>query len=195
MGLLASVPYAVGKSYDFYDDRLEVEDSIMYYNDILGYAYLLTRVSNSVNFVPTHTTTKFTVYLDYGASKPFSFGRSSSAPLASKSSKQKTVELVYSEVVKLLGYFIAPLVYEKCIQVLNDDGYIMIGKLEISYDGLFKKTLMSKKSLPKDEYLGSDVLQGKVRVFSNDQKVFYSCSLSEMNAPLISPILNTIYSD
>jgi len=189
---LAEVPYDTGKSYDFYEDKLLVDYREISYGSIVGYGYLLTHKSNSVNFIPVSNSTTFTIYFDLGGEK-FQFGRYANGAMAFKTSKQKTVDLIFSEVYKCLEILIAPLVFEKCLNTLRGAGELKIGGLTISGTELSKKGLFGGvKTLPLSEYETTTIAQGAVKVYGRNKKLFFSCPLSVINAPLTGAILETL---
>ena len=189
MKKLAVVPYDVDKSYDFYDDRLIVDGRTIAYDEIQGYGYLLTHKSNSVNFIPISNSTNFTIYLDLGG-ETFQFGRYANSAMAIKTKKQKTIDLIFSEVYKCVEILIAPLVFAKCKEVLRNNGELKIGTFTITRHELIKKSLFGSKTLPLSEYGQTTVGQGMVKVFAKNNKLFFSCALSVMNAPIIGPMLD-----
>lgn len=189
MKKLAVVPYDIDKSYDFYDDRLIVDGRTIEYDEIQGYGYLLTHKSNSVNLIPVSNSTTFTVYLDLG-NEIFQFGRYANGAMSFKTNKQKTIDLIFSEVYKCLEILIAPQVFSKCKDVLRSNGELKIGSLTITRHEIIKKSTFGTKSLPLSEYLQTTVGQGMVKVYGQNNKMFFSCALSVINAPLIGPMLN-----
>lgn len=198
MKKVASVPYAVGEAYDFYDDRLIIDGTEILYHEILGYGYLLTHKSTSINLIPAANSTSFNVTLVLNDGQKFKFGRHAGSVMYFKTEKQRTVDLIFSEVIKCIEVLVAPNVYEKLINYLAQDGAsIQIGKLIITKQGLTYKRNWGKKYLYPDEYYGADITQGQVHVWGVDRrkgsKKFFSCTLSYINAPLLPYILNTLF--
>ncbi|MCX6727850.1 MAG: hypothetical protein NTX11_03505 [Candidatus Saccharibacteria bacterium] len=66
MKKIATVPYAPGKSYDFYSDHCVINGEEIEYDQIEGYGYLLTHKSNSVYFIPVANSTSFSFDFDLG---------------------------------------------------------------------------------------------------------------------------------
>jgi hypothetical protein len=189
MEKLAAVPYAPGKSYDFYEDMCVINDEEISYNDIDGFGYLLTHRQNSIYFVPIANSTNFTFNIALG-NRNFNFGRSASGLMFFKGQNQKTVDLVFLEVYKCFFHFIAPLVFEKCIHQLRSKHSLKIGNLTISTTGLSKKGMFKEKSIRLSEYSHTTIAGGRIVIHTKDGKQFYSTSLSVINAPLIGDIID-----
>lgn len=191
MEKIATVPYAQGQAYDFYEKGCVIDGEKIRYDDIKGFGLLLTHKSNSVNLVPISNSTSFSVEFDLG-DRIFHFGRSSSNAMLFKSKKQKTIDLVYSEVVKCIEALIAPRVLEKCLHEFKTNGQLKIGDLTITTTKLIKKGMFGSKELPIEEYTDTRVNQGRVSVLNKKGKAFYTVSLSGINAPLIQPIMDIL---
>lgn len=190
MPKIASVPYAPGLSYDFYDNKLVIGSDEIAYRDIEGYGFLLTHKKQSVNFIPIANSTRFTFLLDLGDDGIYKFGSNSSGISAFRTNKQRTMDTVYSETVKCMNALITPMVLEKMFNTLDEDGEVRVGKLIIRPDELVKKTTFSSKDLPLSKYSAYKFAQGKVNLYQKDKKVpFYSDFLSTINAPLLPDFL------
>jgi hypothetical protein len=187
---IASVPYAPGLSYDFYDDKLVIGSDEIAYSDIDGYGFLLTHRTQSVYFVPVANSTKFTILLDLGDKGIYKFGSNSAGVSAFRTDKQKTMDTVYSETVKCTDALIAPIVIEKMFNTLKEGGEVTVGRLTIRPNQLIKKTTFSTKELPLSKYSAYKFAQGRVNLYQNDKKgAFHSDLLSTINAPLLPTFL------
>jgi len=194
MKRVAAVPYAPGRAYEFYDDRVIIDDAIIYYSEIIGYSYHLTHKKTSVNLIPAANTTSFRVYFDIGERHPFNFGKSSSSVMYFKSDKQRTLDVIFTELVRCIEALIAPEVFKRLIlPIVTENKALTIGKLTINQFGLSKKTNFGNKSLYASEIGSSSIRQGYAIVSDYQDKNFYTCHLSTMNAPLLPDIINALY--
>lgn len=193
MERIATVPYAPGQAYDFYEDRLVVNGSEILFEDIDGYSYSLTHSSQSVYLVPVANSASFSINIDVGNKKPFSFGRRASAPMLFKTEKHRTVDIIFAEVVKCLDVLVAPFVLRKLGRELDETSAIHIGNLTISTDGLQTKGFRKVKRLPSGSIGSCKMAQGFVRVSDKNGKQFFSCSMNVINAPLLPDILDALF--
>jgi len=195
MKKVAIVPYAPGRAYEFYDDRVIIDDTIIHYSEIKGYSYLLSHKKTSIDFIPAGNSTSFTVYFDVGQKKPFHFGRSHSSVMYFKTDEQRTLDVIFTELVRCIEALIAPDVFKKLVlPIVAENMPLTIGSLTINQAGLTKKTTFGQKSIYASEIGWAGVHQGFAIVKDSRNKNFFSCSLSTMNAPLIPDILNALYS-
>ena len=192
---LAVVPYDTGKSYDFFEDKISFENGSIYYKDIRGFGYLLSRTKNSIDFIPTYNSSEYRVKFDIGESKPLVIGKSASAPLFLKTNKQQTINLIFVELVKCIDALIAPSVFVKCMESYRKNGSISIGDLTITEHGIAAKSTFRTKTLLAGDYSGTTAHQGHAYIANSEGKIFKSISLLEINAPLLQPILDTLYSN
>lgn len=194
MKKVAVVPYAPGKAYEFYDDRLIVENKVIHYSEIRGYSYILAHKKTSIDLIPAGNSTNFTVYFDIGQKKPFNFGRSASGLMYFKTDKQRTLDVIFSELVRCIEALIAPDVFRKLvIPVVTENKPLTIGKLTITKAGLTKKTTFGQKNIIASDIGWAGIQQGYAIIKDGRNKAFFSCHLSTMNAPLIPDILNALY--
>jgi hypothetical protein len=191
--LLAQVPYAPEESFDFYDDRLVINQDTFLYGDIEGYGFLLTNKSQSINFVPISNSTSFELNIFENKQK-YTYSKNASNVMLFKNNKQLTVNLIYTELVKCIDAFIAPYVYQRVLKDYEESERIVIGGFTLDGDVMIKKGAFGgQKELNFGYYTGTKIVAGQVKICGPDNKVFYQCSLSQYNAPLAGPILDTIF--
>ena len=88
--LVASIPYADGKSIDYYEDRIVFNDKEIFYEDITGYGYLLSTYRHSVNYIPTYNSKTVTLSLSTGDDRKAAvFSRKVAMPSGFHSRKNK----------------------------------------------------------------------------------------------------------
>lgn len=191
MKLLAKVPYDVDKSYEFYNDRLVIEEAEYFYKDIDGYGFGLTHSSTSIYLVPVGNSSSYIFRLWIG-DKMYGLNKSASNVMLFKNKKQRTIDMIFSELVQCVEAFIAPEVYKKNIDLYFEQGWINLGEITLRDGVLYKKGFFGTKELSLNEYGFTSIQQGTVNIYNSNKKLFYSCSLTEYNAPLIGVFLDAL---
>lgn len=191
MKLLAQVPYDTEKSYDFYEDRLVVDGSEFKYEDIDGYGYLLMTKSTSINLIPVGNSTSYSFHIFEG-DQEYRYDKSAGNVMLFKNKKQKTINVIFTELVTCVQTFIAPGVFAKNLNLFKEQGWLTLAGLTLSEDTLIKKTMFGQKELHLSEYGQTVIAAGRVKVYNANNKLFYDGSLSEYNAPLMGAILDTL---
>ena len=191
--LLAQVPFAPEESFDFYEDRLVVNQDEYLYENIEGYGFLLTNKSQSVNFIPIANSTVYELNI-FEKGQRYTYSKNAGNAMLFKNNKQRTVAVIYVELVKCIDTFIAPHVYQKVIKDYEENEHIVIGGLTLDGDAIIKKGAFGRqKELSLGYYTGTRIEAGQVKICGPGNKIFYQCALSQYNAPLAGPILNTIF--
>jgi hypothetical protein len=189
--LLAKVPYKNGGSFDFYDDYLAFDGNEIDYDIIEGYSYHLQNTSQSVYFIPVANYTKMSVSFWVGGNRVVHFNRSASAAMLIKGDRQKTVELVFSELVKCIEALVAPIVVPKWIDRIRRGESLQVGGITISEDSITKKTAFGQKEM--QEYGFYRIVQGSVYLYDPSGKIFTHAALSIINAPILPYLLDEFF--
>jgi hypothetical protein len=190
--LLATVPYAQGRAVEFYDDCVVFNSKQLNYEDITGYGYLLLNQSTSVFYIPILNSRSIKLAFSTGDdSKPTFFQREITNFLLLHSERQNELNLIFSELVKLTEVIIAPLVYENLIKAIRAGETVNIAGLHIGKDSVSRSGTFRSKEM--EQYGYASVGYGQVVVKDGEDKVFFSASLASINAPLIKPILDSLF--
>lgn len=189
---LATVPYAPGKSFDFYNDVVTFLKYEIAYDDIDGYSFGLLDKSYSVSYIPVGNSRSININFLVGR-RAVSFTKSASSPMLFKGDRHDTIQLIFSELVKCIETFVAPYVFEKLCLQLDEGASIKIGGLTLTNDSIIKKVPFGKKEM--EEYGYTSIEQGYVKIHYPNGEVYDSISLSVMNAPMVPYILDKYFRD
>ncbi len=189
---LAVIPYSKNKTIDFYEDRFNFKNNEILYESVNGYSYSITHTTGSIYFIPLANSTRLNLSIDDGTKKLKTFSKEIASGFIYKGKGQLTVETIFSELVHCLNTFIAPIVYKKLVEEIVEYGSANIGNITIQKDSLSTKGLFKEKELSYADYGETIINQGVVYVKSKNGKVFYSCALGVMNAPLLPVLIDTM---
>jgi len=190
--LLASVPYAQGEAVEFYDDCVVFNSKQLKYKDITGYGYLLLNRSTSVLYIPIFNNRSIALSFSMGDdSKPTIFRREITNFLLMHSERQNELNLIFSELVKLTEAIIAPLVYKSLMRAIKTGETVNLAGLRIGKDSVSRSGLFRSKEM--DQYGYTSIGYGQVVVKDGAGNVFFSASLATINAPLVKPILDSLF--
>lgn len=191
---IASVPYARKKSFDFYTDKMVFDSKEVFYKNLAGYGHILTHSSQSIeHIIPVSNKTFFLFNFLAGDKKPIKFKKSASSPFAIYSKKQETVHKIFIELAKCIDAIVAPYMLSVLWDRLQRGEEITIGRLTISNQQVKKKKFFGGEKV-LEQYQQTIVGKGFVNVITKDGKSFYFLKLSAINAPLLKPILDRLYS-
>ena len=190
--LVASVPYAEGKSIDYYEDRIVFNNKEIFYEDITGYGYLLSTYRHSINLIPTYNSKTVTLSISTGDDKRATvFSREFAMPMRFHSQKQADLDVIFSEIVKITDAILAQRVVNELYRKVRNGETLDIGGLIIEEDSIRRKGTFKEKEL--DEYGQTLIHAGHVFVMDGQNKQFFSMSLGAVNAPLLGSLLDALF--
>ena len=190
--LIASVPYAEGKSIDYYEDRIVFNNKEIFYEDITGYGYLLSTLHNSINLIPTANSKTVELTISTGNDdKPILFKKKVEMPFWFHSKKQADLDIIFSEIVKITDAVLAQHVVNELYRKVRNGETLDIGGLIIEEDSIRRKGTFKEKEL--DEYGRTLIHAGHVFVMDGQDKQFFSMSLGAINAPLLGSLLDALF--
>lgn len=190
--ILASVPYADGKSIDYYKNRMVFDNKEIFYADITGYGYAISTYHHSINLIPTYNTKSVSLSISTGNDrKPIVFGRTFTMPMRFQSQKQADLDVIFSEIVKITDAFLAQRVIDDLFRKIRNGETLDIGGLIIEEDSIRRKGTFKEKEL--EEYGQTYIRAGYVVVEDGGGRQFFSTSLGTINAPLIGYLLDALF--
>lgn len=190
--IIASIPYADGKSIDYYADRIIFNNKEIFYDDITGYGYLLSTYRHSINLIPTYNSKTVSLSLSTGNDgKPTVFSRKIEMPMWFHSQKQADLDIIFSEIVKITDAVLAQRVINDLYRRVKNGETLDIGGLIIEEDSIRRKGTFKEKEL--EEYGRTYIGAGQVVVEDGRGKQFFSTSLGRINAPLLGSLLDALF--
>lgn len=192
--LVASIPYAEGKSIDYYDDHIILKNKAIYYEDITGYGYLLSTYHKSINFIPIANSKTVNLSISTGNDrKAVVFSRKIEMPMYFHSKKQADLDVIFSEIVKITDAVLAQRVLNDLYRKVRNGETLDIGGLIIEEDSIRRKGTFKEKEL--EEYGRTLIHAGQVFVMDGQDKQFFSTSLGRINAPLLGSLLDALFKE
>jgi len=192
--LIASVPYAEGKSIDYYDDRIVFNHTEIFYDDITGYGYLLSTYRSSINMIPISNSKTVSLSISTGDDrKAVVFSRKYEMPMWFHSKKQADLDIIFSEIVKITDAVLAQRVINDLYCRVRKGESLNIGGLIIEENSVRKRGTFKEKEL--EQYGRSYISAGQVFVEDGEGKHFFSVSLGSINAPLLGSLLDAIFKE
>ena len=192
--LVASIPYADGKSIDYYEDRIVFNSKEIFYEDITGYGYLLSTYRHSINLIPTYNSKTVTLSISTGDDRRAAvFSREFAMPMRFHSQKQADLDIIFSEIVKITDTVLAQRVINDLYRSVRGGETLDIGGLIIEEDSVRRKGTFKEKEL--EQYGRSYISAGQVFVEDGEGKQFFSTSLGRINAPLLGSLLDALFKE
>ncbi len=190
--LIASVPYAEGKSIDYYEDRIVFNNKEIFYEDITGYGYLLSTYRHSINYIPTYNSKTITLQISTGDDRKAAvFSRKVAMPSGFHSKKQADLDIIFAEIVKITDAVLAKQILQDLYRRVRHGETLNIGGLTIEENSVRRKGTFKEKEL--EEYGQTLIHAGHVFVMDGQNKQFFSMSLGAVNAPLLGSLLDALF--
>lgn len=190
--LVASVPFTTGRKIEYCKDRIIFDNKEVYYEDITGYGYSLISQSQSVNLIPTANSKTVSLSISVGNDKkPIVFSETISMPMRFHSQKQADLDVIFSEIIKITNALLFEFIFSKLYRQVYEGGSVNIGGLMINKDSIRRKGIF--KEIELEKYGRTYLQSGLVVVEGGDGRTFFSTSIGDINAPLLSPLLDTFF--
>ena len=195
---LISINVSKTQTLVFYNSFLIYKGARINYRDIDGISYLLTRTKHSINFIPTHTSSSFSIKLLANGQK-YEVGSSTNSFMYFQGKSQKEKEETFGKLVYVLDNLIKPFVLINQLIEYSKNGELKIGdSLTINSKGFFKKRFWrSPEFLPWDQYYNYVLHEGSFHVYKSDPskkyKLYFACTMSVMNTAIFPDLLNILF--
>ncbi len=190
--LVASIPYAEGKSIDYYDDRIVFNHKEIFYDDITGYGYLLSTYRHSIDLIPTHNSKTVSLSISTGNDKkPIVFSKTHTMPMGFHSQNQDDLDIIFSEIVKITDALLFRNILNDLYSRVKRGESLNISGLVIEEDSIRKRGMFKEKEL--EEYGQTYIRAGYVIVADGHGKQFFAMSLGAINAPLLGSLLDALF--
>jgi len=192
--LIASIPYAGGRSIDYYEDRIIFENKEIFYDDITGYGYLLSTYRHSIYYIPVYNSKTVTLSISTGDDRKAAVFSMRVAMLSGfHSKKQADLDIIFSEIVKITDAVLAKQVLNNLYHRVRDGESLDIGGLIVEEDSVRRRGIFQEKEL--EQYGRTYISAGKVNVEDGEGKWFFSTSLGSINAPLLGSLLDILFGE
>lgn len=180
----------------FYTRYLKYKGQQIFYRDIIGISYLLTRTTSTVYFVPVSKTSNFEIKIETYDKKYRITSNDLAFAFRNKNNEEK--EQTFAKLMYVLESLIKPYVLINQLQIYSQNKLITVGSLKLDAEGIHKKGIFGKGTvLAWDQYYNSQLSRGAVLIYrkdtKKDYKVFHQLSMIEMNAVILPEILNILF--
>lgn len=192
---LFSINISNTKTLSIYDDHIRYNGEDIRYVDVDGVSYLLTRQSNSINLIPTHNSTFFSVQINT-KDKLYTIDSSTTSFMTFTGKKEEEIAEIFSKIVYIIDNIIKDFVIVNLYHKYETEGKITIGDLTILPDGLYKKRSFWRKpeKLEWNNYYNAVLYKGHLQVLKEDKKkkykLFTSISMGVLNAVILPEFLS-----